>query len=318
MRNGGAVSFHPSSRLRKLLRIVSAFFLIGFLGLGYFLGLSYGDDRTQLVGNHPAATETATVSGSLDSNAQLDLKIRFAVRHRAALEKLIAEQQNPASANYHKWLKSGEFFERFGPTKPEVRALTGWLSNQGFEVARAAGGVVEFRGSVAQVERTFAVKIARFGAADAYANISDPFIPSRFANVIGAITGMDNMTHAMPAGQRMNAASVAPDAVVGSAQAFGPDDFYNFYDEAPVAGSDGAGDCVAIVGTSDFLDSALSAYTNQFGIAPISYTRELHGVNPRINGAEIEAEIDLEWAHAAAPGAALTFHLGADLVEDIT
>src|ERR1700683_692738 len=317
-RNGGLMFLISSISFRRLLTILIGFFLIGFLGLSYCLGVSYGDDRTQLSGNHPVAAETATTSGDVDPNAQLALKIRFALRHQKALDQLLADQQNPTSPNFHKWLKTGEFFHRFGPTKPEVKAVSEWLSSEGFQVNNVSAGYVEFSGRVDQAQRTFAVKLSRFGAADAFANTSDPFIPARFANVIGAVMGMDNMTHTMPVSQHLNAASVNPQSVVGNSQAFGPADMYSFYDENPVAGQDGAGDCIAIVGTSDFLDSAMSAYTTQFGIAPINYTRELHGANPGINGAEIEAEIDLQWSHTTAPGASIVYHLGSDLVADIS
>jgi subtilase family serine protease len=62
----------------------------------------------------------------------------------------------------------------------------------------------------------------------------------------------------------------------------------------------------------------MSAFTNQFNLPPISYTREVHGTNPGINGAEVEAELDLQWAHVAAPGASIVYHLGGYLVDDIT
>src|SRR5271157_2498158 len=96
---GGAVSTHPVSRLGKLSAIVIAFFLIGFLGISYFLGLSYCDDRTPLVGNHPIAAEFARITASTNPGIRLNLQIRFALRHRAALDQLLADQQNPASPN---------------------------------------------------------------------------------------------------------------------------------------------------------------------------------------------------------------------------
>ena len=62
----------------------------------------------------------------------------------------------------------------------------------------------------------------------------------------------------------------------------------------------------------------MSAFTTQFGLPPINYTREVHGTNPGINGAEAEAELDIQWSHAAAPGASIVFHLGSYIVDDIT
>ena len=310
------MSTHSLFRFGKLLAIVIAFFLIGFLGLSYFIGLSYCDDRTQLIDNHPIAAENTRTVGNPDPDARLDMQIRFALRNKAALERLLAQQQHPGSASYHKWLKTGEFFERFGPAKSEVKAMTDWLTGEGFNVTDVSAGHLEFSGSVEQAQRTFAVRIARFGNGDAYANASDPFIPIRFANVIGSVTGMDNMIHAAPVSQHANAA-FDPDAIISGTQAFGPTDFRTFYDENPGPGKDGNGDCIAIVGTSDFLDSAMTAFANQFGLPPISYTRELHGANRGINGAEVEAELDLQWAHAAAPAASIAFHLGGYLVDDI-
>jgi hypothetical protein len=97
---------HPSSRLGKLLAIIVAFFLFGFLGLSYFLRLSYGDDRIQLIGNHPIAAESSNIAGNPEADARLDMRIRFALRHKPALEQLLADQHNRASANYHKGLKT--------------------------------------------------------------------------------------------------------------------------------------------------------------------------------------------------------------------
>lgn len=312
------MSVHPRSGLEKLFAIVVAFFLIGFISISYFFGLSYCDDRTQLTGNHPLSAEIAPTVGDSDPNALLDLQIRFALRHKAALARLLSDQQNPASANYHHWLKTGDFFQRFGPSKAEVTAVTDWLSVEGFKVSRDSAGYLEFSGTVEQAQRTFAVKIARFGNGDAYANTSDPLIPFRFADVIGAVTGMDNMVHAAPVSQATNTGAFDPNAIISGTTAFGPADFQTFYDDNPSPGRDGSGDCVAIVGTSDFLDSSMSAFTTQFGLPPISYTREVHGTNPGINGAEVEAELDMQWAYAAAPGASIVFHLGSYIVDDIT
>ena len=308
---------HQVSRSGKLLAIVIAFFAIGFLGCSYFYGISYCDEGTQLTGNHPMAAESASAASNPAPDTQLDLQIRFALRHKAVLQRLLTEQQNPKSASYHKWLKTGEFFHRFGPTKPEVKAVTAWLTSEGFSVTNVAAGYVEFSGSIEQAQRTFSVKIARFGAANAFGNTSDPFIPTQFASVIGAVTGMDNMVHAMPVSKFTNSA-IAPNAIVNGSQAFGPNDFQTFYDENTASGKDGTGDCIAVVGVSNFLDSTMSAFTSYFNLPAINYTREVHGTNPGINGAEVEAELDLQWAHVAAPGASIVYHLGGYLVDDIT
>ncbi len=316
------MSTHPTARcaitsLAKLSAIALAFFLMGFLGISYFLGLGYCDDRAQLAGNHPIAADTQASTGNLGQDAQLEMQIRFALRRTAELDSLVEQQQKPGSASYHQWLKTGQFFERFGPAKSDVTAVSAWLTNEGFKVTEVTAGHLSFNGSVDQTQRTFTVNIARFGAGDGFANRADPFIPNRFTGVIASVTGLDNMIHSSPVSQHTNDA-VAPEAIVSGVEAFGPADFRTFYDENAGPGEDGNGDCIAIVGVSDFLDSAMTAFTTQFNLPPISYTRELHGANPGINGAEVEAELDLQWAHSAAPAATIVFHLGGYLVDDIT
>ncbi|MEI9968088.1 MAG: protease pro-enzyme activation domain-containing protein [Terracidiphilus sp.] len=50
---------------------------------------------------------------------------------QAAFEQFLADQQNPASANYHHWLTAAEIGERFGPSDADVAAIKGWLQSEG-------------------------------------------------------------------------------------------------------------------------------------------------------------------------------------------
>ena len=101
-------------------------------------------------------------------------------------------------------------------------------------------------------------------------------------------------------------------------EAFGPADIQTFYDESVGSGADGTGNCIAIIGLSDFLDSTAALFSTQFGIPAINYTRVLDGSNPGINGDEPESELDVQWSHATAPGASIRFHLGSDAINDIS
>ena len=169
----------------------------GFSAMLFFDTLGAADDSAILSGNHPLEAESMRQLGEADANSRLTLQIRFAVRNQHALKKLLAEQQNPASVNFHRWISSEEFEQRFGPTPAQVRAISSWLAAEGFSIARSSASVIEFSGPVAQTQRTFAVRIAKFGDGSIYANTSDPVIPNRFAAMIGAVSGMDNMVHAV-------------------------------------------------------------------------------------------------------------------------
>ena len=340
-------SVHSRSGFGRVLALAIGLCAIAAGGAS-LLDTSYADDGARLVGNHPVEAETAIATGNADPNLHLEMQLRFAIRNQPALDQLLIDQQNPASPNYHKWLKTSEFYRRFGPTKADRNNVEAWLTGEGFIITHRDPGSLQFTGSVAQAQRTFEVRISRFGDGGAYANTTDPIVPGRLSGVIGAILGMDNMVHAVPvthapppsskpdrerrpgrsdAGSPIQLAQAERDSpagaaidpvIIGGIQAFGPSDLRTFYDETVGTGQDGTGDCIAIVGVSDFVDSTMSAFTNQFGLPAISYTRTLYGANPGLNSAEEEAELDLQWSHAAAPGASIVYHLGSNLITDIS
>jgi subtilase family serine protease len=171
--------------------------VLGLLSLN--LTSARGGDTTILKGNHPREAATLTSVGDADPTQPLSMEIRFAARNQAELDQLLADQQNPASPNYHRWLATGEYHRRFGPRQADLDAVAEWLRSEGFTVESPSNESLKFSGTVAQAQRAFLTRIARFGDGSSYANVDDPAIPARFAGVIGSIQGLDNMTHAVPA-----------------------------------------------------------------------------------------------------------------------
>lgn len=299
-----------------------------------------------LAGNHPAAVETHTAVGNADSAQPLTMDIRFNLRNTAELQALITAQHDPSSPDYHRWLKTGEFDERFGPRPSDVNAVLAWLASEGFTVESAADGHIEFSGNVAQAQRSFAVRIASFGDGSTYANIEDPAIPEQFAGVIASIRGLDNMMRVRPAGLHLTPpvssalgafksqifsfnSSLAsqpvsqPEGVTplfsdGGIEAFGPEDMHTFYNETVQSGSDGSGSCIALIGVSEVAAAALAAFDKQFGLPATKLTQTVVGKNPgqTRDNSEIEAELDVEWSHSMAPKATETLYIAAPTSPD--
>jgi kumamolisin len=319
-----------------------------FLGLCF--GIAEAENRVTIAGNHPLDAERLASTGSADPRRLLSMQIRFAVRNPAALEALIAGQQDPASPNYRRWLRSGEFDRRFGPSRAQLGAVVGWLQREGFTVLSASPDFVEFTGKAAQAEYALSVRIGRFGDAGLYANTSDPSIPAKFAGVIGTVMGLDNMSFQVPAtrqppprtvadpspaagrptlGESRSSASRAAGGVhpsfdggPGTGDHFAPIDVQTFYNELPLLGTnDGSGQCIAVVGVSDYPDAALSLFQSSFGVPAFNVTRKVIGMNPGLRGGALEGEalLDLEYSHATAPGASTVFYLAfSDLTNAIT
>jgi len=160
---------------------------------------AHSADTVTLKGNHPPDVATLTSVGDADPNQRLSMEIRFAVRNQAELDQLLADQQNPSSPNFHKWLATGEYNRRFGPRPTDVDAVSEWLKSEGLTVEPSSNSTLKFSGTVAQAEHAFSTRIARFGDGTTYANLDDPSIPARFDGVIATVLGLDNMTHAVPA-----------------------------------------------------------------------------------------------------------------------
>ena len=112
--------------------------------------------------------------------------------------------------------------------------------------------------------------------------------------------------------QSSELAAVAPDFSSGGGIAFGPSDLYTFYNETPLlnAGTNGnSGDCIAVAEDSDFNSNSVTLFDSNFSLAPANLTRVFpDGASPGINGDEVEVLLDIEWAHAVAPGAPINVY----------
>jgi len=120
-------------------------------------------ERQQLPGKQHVPEAVTDGSAKLVAHAGADQRYELAlalpVRNQAGLDALLAEQQNPHSAMYHRWLTVEEFAARFAPTPAEYARVREELKAQGFEITAEHENrlAVSFAGSTAQVERAFHV-----------------------------------------------------------------------------------------------------------------------------------------------------------------
>ena len=86
---------------------------------------------TQIKGNHPIELDHPGRTVHADPTMRLNLTIVLGIHDQAALEKLLAEQQDPSSALYHRWLTPRQFNAHFGPSTVRFSALVQWLRARG-------------------------------------------------------------------------------------------------------------------------------------------------------------------------------------------
>ena len=57
------------------------------------------------------------------------LVLKRSPEQESALQKLLDDQQDKSSPNYHKWLTPEDFGKQFGPADSDLQAVTTWLQS---------------------------------------------------------------------------------------------------------------------------------------------------------------------------------------------
>jgi len=155
----------------------------------------------QLHGTVSPDTLRLPTFGDVVADAVMRLEIWFKPRDQAALNELLSAQQDPKSPEYHQWLSPQAYARRFGPSDADFNEVSQWLTAEGFQVkgGAASEGVIKFSGSVRTISRAFNTRIVKFSPdGSKFGNVADPEIPTEFANVIGSITGLNNLARIVP------------------------------------------------------------------------------------------------------------------------
>ncbi len=251
----------------------------------------------------------------------------------AALQTYLEQQQDKSSPNYHAWLAPAEFGALYGPADADVQAVTQWLASQGFTVEKVYSGktVIEFSGNAAQLQAAFATAIHNYevNGKTYVANANDPQIPAALAPVVAGIVSLNNFprqSHIRLAGQARKIAGTPglqplftfPNgSASGNFYGVAPGDFATIYNSKGLiaAGNDGTGQTIAVVGETNINVADVQAFRQMFGLsANFEATNViLNGEDPGITsgGEELEADLDVQWSGATAPGAAVKYVVSA-------
>ena len=247
------------------------------------------------------ATDDGLVSPDLPMERIL-LTLKSSPEQEAALEQLLAEQQDPSSPNYQQWLTPEEFGESFGASSQELGAVVGWLTQHGLTVDNIANNrrEIEFSGTASQVEETFHTEIHQYESEGEthIANATDISIPMALTPLIGGVVGLHDF----------RAQSMMTWAADGY-HSMSPRDFATIYNVTSLwnQGFDGKGQSIAIVGRTNINLSDVRNFRAQFGLPTNDPQIIVNGVDPGIVSPddEGEADLDVEWAGAVAKGATI-------------
>ncbi|HTW22851.1 MAG TPA: protease pro-enzyme activation domain-containing protein [Candidatus Baltobacteraceae bacterium] len=256
------------------------------------------------------------------------LVLKRSPAQEAALESFMAEQQDPSSANYHHWLTPAQFGAMYGPAQQDIDTITKWLGSHGFTVDQVSTGrtTIQFSGNAGQVQGAFHTAIHQYvvNGANHWANSTDPSIPTALVPVVAGVRSLHNFypkaavtttrraaasrhgnfTFSLGAGNSCDVAGSSEDCF-----AVGPYDFATIYNVLPLWNNsiDGTGETIAIVADSNINVSDVQQFRTLFGLSQNFTASNILQPNGAvgINGDEVEADLDTEWAGAVAKGATI-------------
>ncbi len=290
-----------------------------FLAFLSALAAVFGSERAgaadQLLKGHvPAVIQRMNLqpTGELPATNRMRLAIGLPLRNREALDTLLGQLYDPASANYHKYLTPSQFTERFGPTEKDYQALVDFTQANGLKVDRRHSNrmLLDVTGSVADVEKAFQVRVRLYQHPKEnrtfFAPNVEPSVPAGLA--ILDISGLDNYGRPHPNFVRQPMKPVqskgpTPFAGSGPGGAYWGYDFRNAY--APGVTLTGYGQTLALVEFDGYLASDISNYDLLSGLPQVPLVNVLvdgFDGSPTGNGGEVEVSLDIEMANAMAPG----------------
>ncbi len=274
-----------------------------------------GTARVRLSGTTHVLANPANDMGRAAAGLPMErmmLQLSSGDEELAALEQLLADQQDPQSARYRQWLTPEEFGARFGAAQQDIDAIGLWLESQGFTVNSVAAGrrVIEFSGTVRQVEQAFQTEIHRYrvNGVEHIANSTDISIPAALSPVVKGVVSLHNFPR-QPMHHTVRPVPLTD--LQGGSYGLSPYDFAAIYNVKPLwnANFDGTGQTVAIAGRTNINPNDMTTFRSFFGLPGNNTQVVLNGPNPGIisAGEETEADLDVEWSGGIAKGAAVKF-----------
>ncbi|HET9390193.1 MAG TPA: S53 family serine peptidase [Steroidobacteraceae bacterium] len=107
----------------------------------------------------PAAADDLQTVGPADPNALTTFNVYLPLTHSAQLDKLLSEQTDSSSSNYHKWLSPAQFKQQFGPKPSDVARAKSMLEAAGFTILAEHTQNIQVQGHVADVQKLFSTQL---------------------------------------------------------------------------------------------------------------------------------------------------------------
>ena len=276
-------------------------------------GMAAAQQMKTLSGHVPRAVSRFSLQpiGELPADTNLTLAISVPVQNEPGLDSLFNQIYNPASTNYHHYLKPGEFVRRFGPSASDYQKVIDFAKSNHLAIVRSYSNqmLLDVTGKAADVENAFHVRLRTyqhpFEHRKFFAPDIDPTVDSLLP--ISHVSGLDNFVIPQPmlkAGSFKNAPALAkPDLGSGPQGTYMGKDFRAAY--TPGVSLSGTGQNVALFELDGYFTADILSYEAQAGLPNLSITNiSVDGGVPTPSfGGDIEVSLDIEMVISMATNA---------------
>jgi pro-kumamolisin-like protein/HYR domain-containing protein/all-beta uncharacterized protein len=249
-------------------------------------------------------------AGRLASSTNLDLVIGLPLRNQEALTNLLQQQYAPTSSQYHHWLTPDEFAARFGPMEDDYQTVIDFAKANGFTITGTHSNrtLVDVRGSVADIERTFHVALLTYQhpsqTREFYAPDSEPSLDLTIP--VLHIGGLNNYVVPRPlsisVGPQDKTTGATPAAGSGPAGSYRGSDFRAAY--APGVSLNGSGQVVGLIEFDGYDASDITEYATQAKLPGVPLRNVLvdgASGSPDDPDQVLEVSLDIEMVISMAP-----------------
>ena len=276
----------------------------------------------------PHVPAGATEIGPIAPSRPVGMTVILRPTHEDELDQLLREQYDAASPQYGRWLPTGEFARRFGPSPADIQQVTDWLQGQGLTQTSVTNMAVQATAPAEAVERALGVDLSTYRLADGatgFVPSAAPLVPRAVADSVATIVGLSDTVRFEPAvdptpgrafgaepaarGAATFAQPSANPAACSKARSFGGniywtgDQLSRFYHVNDLFASDltGKRKTIALLELGRSRPSDNAAYMKCFGIHNTVKVKHIDGGAPADVNATLEANIDIQSAATQAP-----------------
>ncbi len=249
------------------------------------------------------------------SSAKIDTPVEFTIllpsKDAAGLKSFLSDVQNPASAQFHKWLSPQDYAAKFGPSAAAIATVRKEMAKYGIAVVGELGTGVRVSGTAGAVTAAFGAKLNHVRnsagvvglAANGRLKMSAPLA------AVGA-----QVIHFDPTVRVHTHARLEPQNRISTTGSYYNTDLRQAYDAPDYRNIKGTGVNIAILISGDVNNSDTAAYFTHEGLPVPNVTRvAVDGGAPVNDSGSFEASLDVQQSAGIAPGANIIIYLIPDL-----